>query len=575
MTAKMTNLEMTASSRISPRTTSRLLFWTIGILIACFQAWAFRYSVSADSISYLDMSDGAMAGGDWHRFISGTWSPMYPFLLGLFRRAFNISPGNEIIAAHLFGVLIFAFAFACFEWFLTSFLRRMNSQNTPSFPNTPHVPNQPWVFLPLAYSLFLWSSLSAITLRFLRPDMLMSGFVYLSMGMLLNFSRRATWKDYLKLGCVLGMGFLAKEPMLPISVLILGITLFLVESWRPALKKAIASFALILLIGSLYFVPLSRMRGHFTLGESGAYNYLVNVDRAGPGEGWYLEDPGKGAGTFLHPPLRIVQSPPAYAFSESQLVTHPLRFDPSKWMTGVHPRFSMKRQIGEIYADLIDLARPIRRSILLLIAFVVLIFLVPRNVILENILRAWPLWLIGIAGCAMYVVVHVESRYVGTFLVLIFCSLVYAFAEASRALSRNILIVGTVAIAASFLLSPIHIPYREYKRSGRGPNDDALAAAALQQQGIAPGDHVARISSLVIDLGPERIGRLEVVAEVDFTHATEFWSAPAEMQQQILHLFALDGAKAVIATRAGSAGLLSASGWKHLAGDYWVWLPQH
>ena len=308
----MTDLNMRKPSRISPRTSLRLVFWTIGVLITCFQAWAFRCSVSADSISYLDMSDGVMPGGEWQRLINGTWSPLYPFLLGLFRRAFNISPPNEIVAAHFFGIGLFIFAFACFEVFLTKFLCTMQSPDTAKGLNN----TSQWVFLALAYGLFLWSSLSAITLQFLRPDMLMSAFVYIATGMLLNLSsRRATWRDYLTLGFVLGIAYLAKEPMLPIAVLILAISLFWVENWRPALKMAAASLAVILLIGSLYFVPLSHLRGRFTLGDSGAYNYLVNVDRAGPGKGWYLENPGKGTGTFLHPPQRIFQSPPVLRFS--------------------------------------------------------------------------------------------------------------------------------------------------------------------------------------------------------------------------------------------------------------------
>ena len=567
----MTDLSMHNDSRTSSRTTLRLVFWTLGILIACFQAWAFRYSVSADSISYLDMSDGAMPGGDWHRLISGTWSPLYPVLLGLFRRALNISPQNEIVAAHICNVIIFVFAFACFEVFLTNFLRRMQS---PEIAKQPDMAQGLWVFLSLAYSLFLWSSLSAITLRYLRPDMLMSGFVYLATGMLFRFSARpAAWIDYLKLGFVLGISFLAKEPMLPISVLMLAISLFLVESWRPALKMAIASLAIILVIGGLYFVPLSRMRGRFTLGESGAYNYLVNVDRAGPGYGWYLQNPGKAVGTFLHPPNQIFQSPPVYAFGQPSLVTHPLRFDPSEWMAGVRPRFALKRQIGEIYSDIIDLAKSVRGLILLFIALLLLTFTIDRKAVIRGIARAWPIWLIAIAACAMYVLVHVESRYVGTFFVLILCSIVFALVESFRALNRNLLFIGTIALVVSFLVPVIHRDYVEYQRAGRGPNHDALAAAALRDLGIQAGDHIARISPLVTDLGPERIGRLEVVAEVDFTHANEFWSAPVQVQEQILSLFASHGAKAVIATRRDSTEP-SASGWKHLSGKYWVWLPQ-
>ncbi|PYV82041.1 MAG: hypothetical protein DMG93_13315 [Acidobacteria bacterium] len=527
----MTDLSMHNDSRTSSRTTLRLVFWTLGILIACFQAWAFRYSVSADSISYLDMSDGAMPGGDWHRLISGTWSPLYPLLLGLFRRALNISPQNEIVAAHICNVIIFVFAFACFEVFLTNFLRRMQS---PEIAKQPDMAQGLWVFLSLAYSLFLWSSFSAITLRYLRPDMLMSGFVYLATGMLFRFSARpAAWIDYLKLGFVLGISFLAKEPMLPISVLMLAIS----------------------------------------FGESGAYNYLVNVDRAGPGYGWYLQNPGKAVGTFLHPPNQIFQSPPVYAFGQPSLVTHPLRFDPSEWMAGVRPRFALKRQIGEIYSDIIDLAKSVRGLILLFIALLLLTFTIDRKAVIRGIARAWPIWLIAIAACAMYVLVHVESRYVGTFFVLILCSIVFALVESFRALNRNLLFIGTIALVVSFLVPVIHRDYVEYQRAGRGPNHDALAAATLRDLGIQAGDHIARISPLVTDLGPERIGRLEVVAEVDFTHANEFWSAPVQVQEQILSLFASHGAKAVIATRRDSTEP-SASGWKHLSGKYWVWLPQ-
>src|SRR5690348_2842040 len=82
----------------------RIAFWSAGILLASLQAWIFRYEVSADSISYFDMSDGVL-GRDWHRLINGMYSALYPFLLGVFRRTFHISPRNEIAAGHLFGVV--------------------------------------------------------------------------------------------------------------------------------------------------------------------------------------------------------------------------------------------------------------------------------------------------------------------------------------------------------------------------------------------------------------------------------------------------------------------------------------
>jgi hypothetical protein len=548
----------------------RLLFWILGIIIACFQSWAYRYEVSADSISYLDMSDGMMAGGDWHRLINGTWSPLYPFLLGLFRRCFSISPAHEIVAAHLLNVVIFLFAFACFEMYLTSLIRRMQWANAAQ-PMARAFPLP--AYLAVAYALFLWSSLVAISLRFLRPDMLMSGFLYLAMGALLTFAERpARWRGYITLGIVLGVAFLAKAPMLPIGLLMLAVSLLQVQDWRPALKMLVVSVALIFLIGSLYFVPLSHLRGRFTLGESGPYNYLVNVDRAGSGEGWYLESTGHGSGKFLHPPQEIFESPRAYAFAQSSTVTHPLRFDPSAWTAGARPRFALKRQIGETLANTIDLVWPLRRLILLFAGLLVLLVFTLRADLLELLRKAWLVWLVGLAGCGMYLVVHVESRYVGAFLVLIFSVILYALLDAARTLDRKILGVATVLVVASLLVPAVLIPLKLYQTTGQGPNEDALAAAGLAQLGVAPGDHVARISSQLTDLGPERIARLEVACEVDHSQADQFWSAPSQVQNQILHLFISHGAKAVLATRSSmpTGGL---DGWKRLTGKYWVWMP--
>ena len=130
--------------------------------------------------------------------------------------------------------------------------------------------------------------------------------------------------------------------------MILAATLFAVERWRPAVKMAAAAFAVMMMIGSLYFVPLSHARGHFTLGESYAFNYLVHVDLARPG--WYLQDPGRGRGSFAHPPERIFVSP--------RLT--PLRSLPARirlslihrtGSRGVRPRFVLRRQMAALLAN--------------------------------------------------------------------------------------------------------------------------------------------------------------------------------------------------------------------------------
>src|SRR5262249_44303894 len=196
-------------------------------------------------------------------------------------------------------------------------------------------PNLQWIFPAVSYSLFLWASITKISLTSLRADMLMSGLVYLAAGLVLRMkNREARWNQYCLLGIVLGTGILAKEPMLPLGGVILGATLFAAKDWRPALKMAVVASLIFLAIGSLYFLPLSVSRGRFTLGESGAFNYLVYVDQVRPL--WYLQETGHASGRFIHSPQKIYSHPSAYAFSHDSLVTHPLRFDPSDWTAGVH-----------------------------------------------------------------------------------------------------------------------------------------------------------------------------------------------------------------------------------------------
>ena len=284
----------------------RVAFWLVGTVLAVLQSWSFRHFVTADGIAYLDMSDFVVPGVGWRRIISGVWSPLYPFLTGLTRWILKPSPSREIAACRLLNIVIFLFAFACFEFLMKALLRDLESN--PAYAGKRFgVPRL--AFQALGYTLFLWASISEISMKTLRPDMLMSGFVYLAVGLLLGMrGRTPNWKTYTAIGTVLGVGYLAKAPMLPLGVLVLLSSVAVATNWRRALPMTLWALALFVVIGSLYFVPLSIMRRHFTLGESSSYNYLVHVDHAGPT--WYMQDVGHGAGKFLHRVkcLRIMES---------------------------------------------------------------------------------------------------------------------------------------------------------------------------------------------------------------------------------------------------------------------------
>ncbi len=549
----------------------RAAFWIFGILLASAQAWIGRYQLSADSICYLDMSDAVLPGFTWHRLINGVWSPLYPLLLGIVRRTFQVSPSNEIAAGHLLNIGLFIFAFLCFEFFLVGAIRELEAFEGPSTNGPPTISLPKWAYLSVGYVLFLWGAVAGISLTRLRPDMLMSGFLYLAVGMLLRMHRvPASWTRYLALGVILGFGYLAKAPMLPIGSLILMMTLFVVSDWRPALKMAAATLALMLLIGSFYFVPLSRQRGSFTLGQSSVFNYVVHVDRASPP--WYLQSPGDARGSFLHPPEKIFSAPPAYAFAVPHAGTHPLRFDPSYWTEGLRPHFVWKRQIRAVANNVVYLIRIFRKLIAMEAAILVLALLsLGRKRMVPAVMSAWPVWSVGLAGCAMYTLVSIEPRYVAAFLVLLGFAMFPALASLRQASSRIVAVV-VLAIVVILLYSVVQNSFDEYANS-RKPNADSEAASALAGLGLKPGDAVARISPAVSDLGAERILRVQIIAEVDNAHTREFWSSSSATQAELLSAFASRGAKAVIATSPALTAK-NESDWTRLGStQYWVWRP--
>jgi hypothetical protein len=541
----------------------RAAFWALGIVLAGVQAWAFRYYVSADAISYLDMSDGVMPGGSWHRLINGVWSPLYPLLLGIVRRTFNIYPAKEIAAGHLLNLGFFLFAFLCFEFLLRRVLRRI-----PSGASLPA-----WAISCLAYSLFLWASISKISLTSLRADMLMSGFVYLAAGILLNIQgRQARWRDYCNLGFVLGIGTLAKSPMLPLGVFVVAVSLFAVQNWRSALKMAAGSVLIFVAIGGLYFVPLSIAQGHLTLGESAAFNYLAYVNRARPM--WYMQEPGSASGRFSHSPAKIFSTPTAYGFTHSSLVTHPLRFDPSDWVRGVRPRFVLRDQVRGCTASIrkvIGLLAGLTPVVLLALTLVIVSW--KRRRLSTSLKSGWSVWLLGFAGCVMYVPMHVEPRYVGAFLALFWLGLILSF-DLPGTLGRRLANASTILVVACLTLPLIVGDGMQYLKSRRIANADADAAAELARLGIRPGEKVARISPTVTDLGIERIARVEVVAEVGIGDSARFWSSSRDTQDAILNLFASRGARVVIATLTEPVPKIR-PGWTQLGStQYWAWIPK-
>lgn len=543
----------------------RVTFWIPALLLASLQIWTNRFYTVADAFAYLDMSDGVLPGFVWKRFVNGTESPLYPLIIGVARRLFHPPATLEIQFAHFLNLPIFIFAAGCFEFLMQSVFRA-NLQ--PRETRGSALPE--WACLGTGYSIFLWVSLAKITVQTVRPDLLMSGFVYLAAGLLVRMKNQAPkWQLYLSLGAVLGVGYLAKSPMLPLGLLMIAASLFMVQNWRRAMLPATVSILLMFAIGSFYFVPLSHDRGYFTTGESGKLNYLQDVDQS---PDWYMDNVGRGEGNLQHPDTRIFDAIPTYRFSWSYPVTHPLRFDPAYWMMGAHPRFYLSGQLAAVRDAFHVYARLFEQSGAMLVIFFVLLALSPEK---REVWRLWPVWGLGLAGLGMYSLLHVEERYVGASMVLLWVGLIcgmqpgWKHEESSR--GKPLLVAVVAAIAISLLAPMVEgfiyaanphtegMPDNLYRH---GAPSGIAAGVELKKLGLCPGDAVARIENDNTHYGWARVARVSIVAEVDYRGANQFWAADPQLQQQVLRAMATTGAKVVVADNGPTA--MPPPGWERI-----------
>jgi hypothetical protein len=541
-------------------------FWIVGTILALVQTWSYRYAITADGVSYLDLSDAVFPGTDWHRIITGVWSPLYPLLLGL-ARMLRPERYSEVVTGHLLGIAIFLGAFAGFEFLLRSIWPRERSSDYAA----ERVVLPRWACFAVGYSVFLWAAVGEITLRFPRPDMLMAIFLFVAMGLLARMQREGpTWGKYVALGATLGLGYLSKSPMLPIGLLIIAASIVTTKNWFRALPKGLIAAFLLLATGSAYFLPLTKIRGHLTLGESSSFNYLIHVDQAGPN--WYLQSVGRGSGSLQHRPAKIFDEPPVYQFSIGQPVTHPLRYDPSYWTQGATPRFSLRDEFRTVSASLVSFVDPLTSSGGLIAGIVLLCFVSGRRKALAEIAGQWPLWLIGLSGLGMYAIVHVEDRYIGAFFALLWMSL-FAGVRVPRNLISQIAPGLALGVAATILIPLIGNTGFHFLQRHGFKDVDAQAARALASLGIRANDRVARISPSATDYAWAHMLGVSLLAEVDIGYADAFWSIGPETQNEVLKAMGATGARMVVAHVPQG---LAPPGWQRLGNTpYWIrWLNQ-
>jgi hypothetical protein len=378
-----------------------------------------------------------------------------------------------------------------------------------------------------------------------------------------------------------------------LSFIVLMVTSAALYRRQRVLLPSVAALATFAIMAAPYAAGLSWYFGHFTMGESGTLNYAFHINYLPHWTNW--QGGPAGYGTPIHPTHEVLKHPDLFVFGEPFHTTYPPFGNITYWYQGYRHFWSAKYQAIGIARNLFYLVKILVGHPIFYAAFASLcLFLLQADMrlgMIRQMRRLWPFYLSAALGIALYATVHLEDRYLGSFLATL-CVLPFVAAATmpgfpSRKTRQGALFamaLGTVlnlAIVDRDVLSHIRHHYTNVQ------NPQWKLGLYVRNAGFKPGDEMAVVGGPNASCTWAYIAHTRVVAElggdpfdphqpdkqgIGETMGKEpqiFWGDSLEERQKILTAFKQAGAVAVIAPSKPANA--DAAGWQHVDGtDFWI-----
>ena len=557
----------------------RAIFWFLAILLGALQVWAFRYNMDPDGTSYLDIGD-AYLRGEWDVAINAIWSPLLSWILGLALSILKPSPYWEFPVVKLVSFLIYLVTLLCFEFFLREFIFYYQEKVSQVSPNRSfRVPK--WVWVVLGYTLFIWSSLHWIGgIEELHPDMCLAAFVYLASGIVLRARVQSRgWFNFILLGVVLGLGYLAKTVMFPLAFVFLLVGIFSVGNLRRALPRALVALLVFTIIVTPFIGALSLAKGRLTFGDAGKLNYAWYVNQVPPLPP--LKDKNRlrpVIGTYEHPPRKIFDNYPVYEFGTTVGGSYPYWYDPSYWHEGLKPKFDLVKQLRASKRVFISYYKLFLGDLIFI--YLILVCVGGRfRLAIKDLIENWRILIPAAAGLGIYLLVGITGwhlqRYTAPFVMLLFAGVFSSVrlpdSQQTKRWVAGITIATLIFVGGSLSLQAS----KDLVKGFTSEHIQWQVADGLNQLGIRAGEKVAilmRAPSSKAFPYWARLGRFKVVAEI--AHPTSFWATDAATRSEIYKAIEKTGARAIVQLKFLDSA--STTGWQRIGNtDYYVYfLPR-
>jgi len=335
------------------------------------------------------------------------------------------------------------------------------------------------------------------------------------------------------MGMFLGLAYLTKSFAFLVAFLsIAAMMVFQVWFQRRKLGRVVLGGGLALVvfaaIAGPYIGALSKQKGRFDFGDSGALNYAWYVSGTDKMhiEPWMTDDFGSASVKLVHPEKQLLEHPGVYSYKAMPYGTYPDWFDPTYFHERVVPKFNAKLLFKRDVRNLVLVVRYLLNHpeawLLLALLLVFGARLRWKNVRHEGF---WlPMVALGVAMWCIYGMVNVEERYVTlAYLVIVLPLFAMLTVRESESTWQHNVAAAMIALFAFLAVGETLRTALENRRYESGsvpvPYYSAQifgAAKGLVAIGVNPGDEIACVGTTACLHDPywQRLAGVRVLTEI-------------------------------------------------------------
>jgi len=567
---------MTATSpEPSPITVWLRRLWPAYCVLAALVTFGYAlwdpYQIDGDAVAYMDIGD-LIRSHQWAGVVNGYWHPLYPAMLSLGHILFHATRFTELHAYYMVNFGIFVLEMLAIVAFTDAVIclrdARLREADTSSSGATDFLLGH-YGLRYIGLSLLLIATQRELSMGRVRPDALLQALLLFALAALLRHLATNHLRYAALMGLALGLAYLTKSFAFVFTLLCVAALIAFRLLWQKHAPARVAAAGLLAIVcfaivAGPYIGALSKQKGRFDFGDSGALNYAWYV---GGTEKMHLQQDqttlfGSAEVHLKHPEKELLQSPVVVSYRQLPYGTYPAWFDATFWNDYIKTHINVRGEVRVVARNFVVTVRYLLNHPEVWTLLAVFLLMGARfSLALRPSANAF--WLVpvllGVAIFCIYGMVNIEERYVTVGFISILLPLFATLRPSSASSSA-----GTRTTVSALLLLLALLAAGESTRTiaelrrqlsirhspgGWYDPDTFRAAHALNALGVGPGDTIACIGTIacVYDDYWARLAGVRILTEI-YEPDPRLYPVLADMpnREQVIDVVRQQGGKVLV-----------------------------